>query len=342
MITLTTGTPGSGKSLYTIDLVNKKSESEKREVHYFGIKDLMLPWLEMDDPKKWDSLPTGSIIVIDECQTVFRPRSSGSHVPDYIAAMETHRHKGFDIYLITQHPALVDQNIRRLVGQHIHVVRKFGLPATTVHEWGSTHEITQRNLLNAVRRQYRFTKEVFAYYKSAELHTHKAKIPKRVWFLLAVPFLIGVLIYFAIGAINNLRKPAVVPGAKPEMLSVSAQKAQAVAAKSVSTAAYLTEQQPRVDGMAWTAPVYDELTKPQDVPTPTACLINHQTDTCKCADQFGSRLMTTEQFCRQFVKYGMFIPWKPPRQHDEINKGREDKGKQEKPEKKREVIDQVL
>jgi len=87
VITLTTGTPGAGKSLYTIAQIKEKAEKENREVYFYGIKDLMLPWNEMDDPKQWDSLPAGAIIVIDECQTVFRPRGSASAVPEYIAAM---------------------------------------------------------------------------------------------------------------------------------------------------------------------------------------------------------------------------------------------------------------
>jgi len=321
MITLTTGTPGGGKSLYTIDQVKKKAEAEKREVYYHGIKGLMLPWFEMDDPTKWNELPIGSIIFIDECQTVFRPRANGSMVPPYIAAMETHRHKGYDIFLITQHPALLDQNIRRLVGQHIHVVRKFGLQATTVHEWGSTHEITQRNLLTAVRRQYRFTKEVYGYYKSAELHTHKAKIPKRVWFLLAVPFLIGVLIYFAIGAVNNLRKPQQPAANAPGQLGVHT-TGQKPTEKS-SLAAYYAEQQPRIAGLPWTAPQYDELTRPADVPTPATCLVNHKTDTCRCIDQQGNRLAASDHFCRQFVKNGMFVQWRQPRQQNQEMKAEE-------------------
>lgn len=49
MITLTTGVPGSGKSLYTISQVKEKAEKENRPVYYSGITDLKLPWVEMDD-----------------------------------------------------------------------------------------------------------------------------------------------------------------------------------------------------------------------------------------------------------------------------------------------------
>jgi zona occludens toxin (predicted ATPase) len=142
VIILITGVPGSGKTLYTLHQVKTRVEAENarfeaegkppREVHYSGIADLKLPWIELEDPTKWNTLPPGSIIVIDECQRVFRPRGSGATVPPYIADLETHRHKGYDIYLITQHAMLVDQNIRRLVGKHQHIVRKFGISAATL------------------------------------------------------------------------------------------------------------------------------------------------------------------------------------------------------------------
>lgn len=317
MITLTTGVPGSGKSLYSISYIKLKAEKENRDVFYHGIKDLALPWVQMDDPTKWDDLPAGSIIVIDECQTIFRPRGAGSQVPPYIAAMETHRHKGYDIFLITQHPMLVDQNIRRLVGQHFHVVRKFGMERATVHEFGSCHEITQRNLGQAVRHDFKYTQEAYSYYKSAELHTHKRRIPARVWFMLAAPLLIiglGYLGYQKIVSSGDVKGRVQQVASKPATLQPTTALSPASGAPPVTktTAQYLVEQQPRVAGLAWTAPVYDEVTKPIDAPRPMSCLVSHSKNTCRCIDQQGNDLLTTESFCRQFVEHGMFIAWKQP------------------------------
>lgn len=329
MITLTTGLPGTGKTLYTIYQIKKKAELENREVYFHGIKDLMLPWNELDDPKQWDNLPIGSIIVIDECQTVFRPRGAGSAVPAYIAALETHRHKGYDIFLITQHPMLVDQNIRRLVGQHWHVVRKFGLQRATIHEWGSTHEITQRNLLQAVRKQYSYSPEVFAYYKSAELHTHKRKIPARVWFLAAAPFLIAALGWFGYQkAVSLNNKPIADPVVQGAAQSTAQAKQGAVIAKTNSE--YLAAAAPRVAGLYYTAPKYDELTSPTDAPFPSACMISKgfdrdkgkPFDKCGCIDQQGNRYHAAESLCRQIAINGIFKDWgeqrkpEPPKEKD--------------------------
>lgn len=312
MITLTTGVPGSGKSLYTISYVKAKSESENRPVFYHGIKDLTLPWLLMDDPREWDSLPEGSIIVIDECQTVFRPRGAGSQVPAYIAALETHRHKGYDIFLITQHPMLVDQNIRRLVGQHFHVVRKFGLDRANVHEWGSTHEITQRNLAQATQHIFRYTQEAYSYYKSAEMHTHKKRIPMRVYFLMAAPLLIGVLVYLTWTKLSSFTNAAPAPASSAIGQLTSAVESVSTAPDEDEKIAYLEKQVPRLAGLPWTAPQYDEITAPKDAPRPVSCIENRTTNKCRCVDQQYNTLHVSDSFCRNFVQHGMFVAWEMP------------------------------
>lgn len=304
MITLTTGVPGTGKSLYTIQFVKALAESEKRPVFYHGIKDLTLDWQLMDDPRGWDDLPTGAIIVIDECQTVFRPRASGSSVPPYIAAMETHRHKGYDLFLITQHPMLLDGNIRRLVGRHWHVVRKFGMDRCTVHEWGSTHEITQRNLAQALRKEFKFSPEHYANYKSSELHTHKKRLPARVYFLFASPLIVVALLWFAW---HKISAPQPLP-AQAKAVKVDSRMG-GPAKGGGDQVEYLSQFVPRVQNMPWSAPIYDEVTKPVEAPRPTACVENHGADTCKCFDQQGNRMTIDAAMCRNIVQHGIFIPW---------------------------------
>ncbi len=133
--------------------------------------------------------------MIDECQWVFRPRGNGSHVPESVSAMETHRHRGLDLYLITQHPMLLDSNIRRLAGCHWHVVRAFGAHAANVHAWGEVRENCDKNRAGSIKTFWPYTREVYAYYKSAELHTHKFRPPLRLWALLILPLLIGLAVW---------------------------------------------------------------------------------------------------------------------------------------------------
>lgn len=83
MIELITGQPGAGKTLFALTRIEERARKEGRPVFYSGIKDLALPWTEID-PEKWTECPPGSIIVIDECQRVLRPRMHGAKVPAYV------------------------------------------------------------------------------------------------------------------------------------------------------------------------------------------------------------------------------------------------------------------
>lgn len=309
MITVITGVPGSGKTLYMLTWLKGKAERENRQVYYSGIAELKLPWIE-HDPTKWEELPAGSIIVIDECQRVFRPRANGSAVPSYIAAMETHRHKGVDIVLLTQHPMMVDQNIRRLCGQHFHVVRVWGTHAATVHEWASIKENADKSRADSTKHAFKYPKDVFALYKSAELHTHKARIPGRVYVLASVPVLlafIGYRLYSSIMA--RTEDPAVVQAAAPSSAkpATPALHDEARSRTGMTPLQYAEQFQPRIAGLAYTAPAYDQVTKPTRAPYPAACV--ELKTRCQCYTQQGTKLQTEPDLCKSIVAGGFFMAW---------------------------------
>lgn len=182
MIHLITGLPGSGKSLLAVELINKNLNSESIRPCYCNINGLdfdALRCFSLDDPERWFDFPDGSIIVIDECQRWFRPRPNGSAVPEAIARMETHRHSGIDLILITQHPRLIDVNVRKLVELHQHMFRPFGMDRRTVLEWNSCNESPEPTQSNNSANKYQkpFDKELFKFYKSATIHTHVKRLP---------------------------------------------------------------------------------------------------------------------------------------------------------------------
>ena len=121
VITLITGSPGMGKTSLVVSML--MDQPKDRPIFVDGIPDLKIPHHPAEgDVANWHQwLPVGALLVIDEVQRIFRPRSTGSKVPDGVQAMETHRHNGQDLILITQSPLLLDSNIRRLVGRHIHI-----------------------------------------------------------------------------------------------------------------------------------------------------------------------------------------------------------------------------
>lgn len=318
MITLITGVPGSGKTLRALAEVKALAEKDSRPVYYSGINELALSWLEID-PSKWFEAESGAIIVIDECQTVFRPRGNAAAVPEAVARLETHRHAGHDLFLITQHPMLIDPNIRRLVGRHLHVSRRFGLSRATILEFPSCKDQPLSKMADARRHEWAFPKEAYSWYKSAEVHTHKISLPPKFIILLLIPFVLGAIVWFMYDRWEAKIKPAAMPVATPvyggppgvvrpvvptlEPLPTTRDYPnQSLKSEKSRTVA---DYNPRVQGLPHTAPVYDDLTKPTRVPLPAACVDIR--GACKCYTQQGTILSVHKELCLEIVKKGYFV-----------------------------------
>lgn len=306
MINLITGQPGAGKTLRTLQEVKELSEKEKRQVYYSGITDLKLPWIEID-ADKWFECPIGAIIVIDECQRIFRTRANGSNVPKHVCELETHRHKGLDLFLVTQHPMLVDGNVRRLVGRHLHVMRAFGMKKATIHEWLGIKENCDKSRADSIKHVWSYPKDVFNYYKSAELHTVKRRIPAKLLLLFALPFVVVGAFYYVYTHLVNKKPP--VDANAPISASASAgyvpYSPQPVDRKK-TTAQWIEEQTPRVPTLAYTAPVYDKLTEPVSVPAPQAC-VKSTSKGCLCFTDQATPLYMPTELCENIVKNGVYL-----------------------------------
>lgn len=326
MITLITGQPGAGKSLHTLWYVKALADKEGRQVYYSGIADLMIPgWIEIgpgagdgiEGPHDWYKLPAGAIIVIDEAQRVYRVRAPASAVPPHVAALETHRHKGHDLFIITQHPKLVDPALRRLAGVHRHVMRAFGAKAAVVHEWNEVRPDPDLNRSDSISTTWRYPAEVFGWYKSAEVHTHKARVPLRVWLIVGSPLIllaIGYGIYRWIShktGAEGVDANRVLAQAKAGAggSSVGGAGGGVGAARSVSD--YVASFQPRIPGLPHTAPAFDEVTKPVYAPYPAGC--GQMGARCHCFTDQGTRLDVTQALCEAIIERGFFVSWESRR-----------------------------
>lgn len=318
MIELITGLPGNGKTLFALQRVRERAEREGRPVFYARISGLVLPWTQID-PYDWMSCPAGAIIVIDECQqsadpsdpkspTLFGVRPRGAVVPPWAAALETHRHKGVDLVLITQDPMLLDAHDRKLVQTHWHVVRTFGLQRATVHEFNGARPNVAQSRSGSIRHEWRYPREAYGWYKSAELHTAKARVPARVWLLLSLPFIIAALAWVAWAKFLDPHRKAD-PAAAPAGAAASAPAPGAGQRSAPLTRAEFLEQfVPRLNGLAYTAPVYDEVTKPVEAPYPAAC-ISSTSGRCQCYTQQATRLEVPAELCRSVAAGGFFVAW---------------------------------
>ena len=319
MLYLLTGVPGSGKTLKVVSMLAKQKDFMNRPLYVDGILDLKIPHEEIPEGEsiqtwpKW--APPGAIIVVDECQRIFRPRPSGSKVPDYVAELETHRHRGLDFLLITQHPRLIDVHLRGLIEHHTHF-GKTNLGLRRKLEWttgGAKDPESRANIREALISVYRLDKSVYGLYKSAEEHTKIRTKRSKVLYLIpiAIAMLGGGLYYFA-SFWKNMEKPIETAGqtaqahvaaqaASPEAQAAAAPAADDGAAGQYAAAKvqtpseppkpHLTEEdyQPRIAERPETAPIYDGMNKAVKVmPWPSACVKSD--NGCNCYTDQGSKI----------------------------------------------------
>lgn len=313
-ITLVTGLPGHGKTLYTLARWKSEAEKDGRPVFHNGIRGLKVPGWQEWKPEEWEQLPSGALLVIDECQFVFPVRGRGQP-PEWIEKLATHRHLGLDFVIITQNPMLMDPFVRRLVDRHFHVVRKFGTHFATIHEFvNGCNDNVHKSRKDAIRHEWRYPKDVFEWYESAEVHTVKRRLPAKFWVLLASPLVFAALAYTAYTRLNpdaQVKRAEESIGVQggPKLSDGSSAPGQHSAAvpKPMTREEYLAAYTPRLPGFPHTAPVYDDVTKPTQAPYPAACISSAKK--CECYSDQGTQLMMDDHTCRSIAKGGFYKNW---------------------------------
>ena len=215
-ITVITGTPGAGKTLYAIEklllplvgtsvdqTVDGQLVSHPRTI-YTNIKGLTIDHELIGPGGEWSQLKDGewkfagqgqglrdwhlwakpgSVLVFDEVQQFWKPRANGSPVPPDIGGLETHRHMGLDFVIITQNVMLIDRNIQALIGRHLHVRRMANLALAIVYEWDHCSKALMYSKA-LTKSPWRYDKKVFKLYHSSDLHTKQPRsMPGLVWFI---------------------------------------------------------------------------------------------------------------------------------------------------------------
>lgn len=318
MITLITGAPGTGKTAFLVSLL-LSNEYKDRPLYVYGIPELKVPHNEFpsieNETKEntpvhhWhETIPDGSLVVVDECQKHFRPRGPSAKVPDYIAEFETHRHRGLDFILVTQGSHLIDSNLRPLIARHIHL--KKTILGRYSYEWAECkNEREDSNLTKAVRKRYKLPSKAFTHYKSAELHTNvKISKPWQFYALFVFVALAIFLVYRVVVSFNQKFKPDNLPTI--EQGATARPAAPVPVASSVSASAPVADFVPRDPGRPETAPAFDEVRIVKSMPWPDACIAS--ASKCHCYTKQGTRLDMPENSCREVVQNGRFNPYEEP------------------------------
>ncbi|HHX4059054.1 TPA: zonular occludens toxin domain-containing protein [Burkholderia contaminans] len=192
-ITLVTGVPGSGKTLWTVWSLQKEIKAGRRIVAN-GIKGLAIDHELWDDEmvREWfKHCQPNDVIVVDEVQRIWPQVPASTKASEDIEKLHVHRHYGVDIVVITQHPNRMNKTIRDLVGRHVHVRRLFGGRRAMIYEWDMTHN-PNSGFRDAVKHVWGYPRDVFNLYTSAELHTKPKAVTPKALFILPVALLCAV------------------------------------------------------------------------------------------------------------------------------------------------------
>ncbi|QMT31390.1 zonular occludens toxin domain-containing protein [Alysiella filiformis] len=335
MLYLITGKPGSGKTLHMVSMLLKRKDLQNRPLYIDGIPDVdvsKIPHEKLPENctgENWHEwLPTNAILVVDECQRYWRQRPNGSKVPEAVQAIETHRHRGVDLFFITQHPRLIDMNIKSFVENHKHF-DKTQLGTRRMWEWQRCGNPDNKgDIADAMAKPYTLDKSAFDAYKSAELHT-KIKVNRSFWFWL-FPLIVVAAIAMTVYALSynkqilfeqpkKAAETAAVAASQPTKADGEAQAAPsdvgggriAVASEPVPNDDQIKAMdfKPNIDGKPWTAPIYHPMNKQvKTMPYPVACVKNGSR--CTCYTEQATPIHGLDKgICLDFVENGIYNPY---------------------------------
>ncbi len=326
MLTYISGNPGAGKTLHLIKRAFEEKTLQGRPVYYWNIRGCKVEeWTELtkDQVLKWYELPSGSVILIDEVQKVFRARGKNADVPLYIQHLEDHRHDGIDIVATSQFPLQIDIGFRRQVQKHLHFERSFGFRSYRQLSW-------EDKCVNDPKEDYfarkdadvgrgRLDPKYYDKYESAEVHTHKAKPPKKLIIVcLGLLLAVGAVIYVPSTLFDSPKKTDDKTVKQALEKATSGIKLAATGSPYGSelltdSTSYLKALTPVVKDVPNSAPIYQSLHEPVSMPK-LNCLFMGEGEqfSCKCYSQQATKLNISERACVDYVNNGYQFDYTKP------------------------------
>jgi hypothetical protein len=241
------------------------------QVYAHGFRNLRVPFVkDFPDPRKWRELPPGSVLYVDEAQNLWRSRSMGKPVPPEVLDLETHRHQGLDIVLITQAPSYIDSHLRPLFSEHEHLVA-WGNKQSRLFQFAECYDDV-KSLGTRARGEFKVWDHPVAHYgdyDSAEIHTPKPPVPWKYRMGRPLLWITGVICLAYAGWVMFdvffgdpdpvVEKSARDPDKKkPSMWSGAFAGAADARPTFANLAQYLDHHRPRQAEMPWSAPAYDD------------------------------------------------------------------------------------
>lgn len=339
MITLFTGSPGAGKTASLVHYLSTLVGDRPLYVHGQNgvpcLNGLTLPHTVIDANNWHNEMSDGGILVIDEVQSVWRPRGSGSKIPDAVAALETHRHHGIDVFLTTQAPSLLDSNVRRLVGRHVHI-RDTGVLGRFWYEWPESNDQMQwKTCIN--KKRFSLPKKAFDLYKSSSLHVAPVRGVPRVLFYGAAALIAFVFLGYMTYSLIKRNTDAVIPKLKLPEISSSPVAITQNGGGGHGPIDDRIDWTPRTSSRPESAPAYDHLRVVVAMPVVTMGMCIG--DDCVCRTQQGTNAGLTSSECRAWIANPPFNAYLAPKRDDRDQIKPEDQQKLKPPAPSTSVFD---
>ena len=216
MQTLISAPPRTGKSLYCMSLIYQLSRKHPNRRIYTNIIGMNYPGVltinsTPEKPFDWRDLPDGSIVFFDEAHEhpafsaqdllgtarTDAEKKRKAEILDIGDSLTLHGHFGFDIYLITQNPKLLREQVRAACSVHYVMRRLWGLDVAMIYEFAEV----QTYFANATRKQalsvkrFRYPKNLYKYYVSSNVHNIQKRVPLLYMSFFAIPVLIFAMGY---------------------------------------------------------------------------------------------------------------------------------------------------
>ncbi|MCI4566352.1 zonular occludens toxin domain-containing protein [Lysobacter sp. CFH 32150] len=278
-------------------------------------------------------LPDGAVALVDEAYEhgMLPKRGPGMKVPHHVEQLAKHRHRGLDFIFVSQSPARqVDDFVHDLIEEHVHVRRRFGTQFVHLRCFDKFERNPDKAHPIWLKR-VTLPKRPRGLYESTKLDTTQKRIPWYYWAAaaLAIAIPLGV---FLVG--SDVKRKLEGEG-KPGVAVSDGAGATALTAKPGAVVAEITAQDvlqqvtPRIAGMPWSAPAWDERRVRSDPEIFCASSSpgfdangDPQPDTCSCITEQGTDYELQLAVCRTIARHGpAYNPYKSARHSNGAGRG---------------------
>lgn len=225
---LVSATPGTGKTCWVVKQLLEwieLPENRDRKI-YANIAGLKIEGIDYP-PDDFRECPDGSIIIYDEAQEIEHYNSDSRGVNPVAKALSKHRHRGFDIYFISQDPSLLHKYVLKNIYLHYYLWRPAQRQNVEIFTFArAIVSPTKEDFRNAYDvKWWRFDKHYLKYYQSTVLNTSKPTPSSKKWSIIATfcifMAMIAYFLYPALSLGEKLKNPT---GVKKEQKQQDSEK----------------------------------------------------------------------------------------------------------------------